>query len=471
MAADPATALGAGTGPGDDEGPAAAGRGGDHPPLSPAAGPSPVAVQSALRVIRSRGRYRGFAAMLGPAFVAAVAYVDPGNFATNFTAGAEFGYSLAWVIVVANLMAMLVQYLSAKVGVATGQDLPQLCRDQLPRAVSRGLWVQAELVAMATDLAEFVGAAIGLNLLFGLPLLAAGLITAVVAFGVLALDQRGYRRFELAIAALLGLVLLGFAYDLVAVGVSPAGIAAGLVPNLGGHNLGGSSLGGPSLGGSDVLLLVAGIIGATVMPHVVYLHSALTKSRVSCRDDAERREVLRFQRIDVVIALGAAGLINLAMLFVAASLFSRTGSPSAGSLQVAHADLAKLVGGGAALAFAVALLASGLSSSSVGTYAGQVVMQGFIGRRIPVYLRRGITMLPALVVLAAGLPPTGSLIVSQVVLSFGIPFALVPLVMLTRRADIMGPLANHRVTTAAAACVAGLIIVLNAYLLWITFLS
>jgi manganese transport protein len=415
---------------------------------------------SELRALRSRGRYRGIAVMLGPAFVAAVAYVDPGNFATNFTAAAQFGYRLAWVIVLANLMAMLVQYLSAKIGVATEQDLPELCREHLPRAVSRGLWVQAELVAMATDLAEFVGAAIGLNLLFGLPLLAAGLVTAVVAFGILALDQRGYRRFELAIAALLGLVLLGFAYDLIAVRVSPAAIASGLVPGFGARGL----------GGSDALLLVAGIIGATVMPHVVYLHSALTKSRVSCGDDAERREVMRFQRVDVVIALGAAGLINLAMLFVAASLFSRTGMPHAGSIQAAHAGLARLVGGGAALAFAVALLASGLSSSSVGTYAGQVVMQGFIGRRIPVFLRRAITMAPALVVLAAGLPPTGSLVISQVVLSFGIPFALVPLVLLTRRADIMGALVNRRATTAAAAGIAVLIIVLNGYLLWLTFL-
>jgi manganese transport protein len=435
---------------------------GAAPPAGPdAAGPAPgldtgVAAQSTLTATLSRGRLRGGVAMLGPAFVAAVAYVDPGNFATNVSAGAQFGYRLAWVIVLANLMAMLVQYLSAKIGVATGQDLPQLCREHLPRPVTAGLWVQAELVAMATDLAEFVGAAIGLNLLFGLPLPAAGVITAVVAFGILALDQRGYRRFELAIAALLGLVLLGFAYDLVAVRVSPSDIAAGLVPGLG--------------GGRGMLLLTAGIIGATVMPHVIYLHSALTKSRVSCSDDAERRQLLRFQRVDVLIALGAAGIINLAMLFVAASLFSRTGAPHAGSIEAAHSDLGRLVGGGAALAFAVALLASGLSSSSVGTYAGQVVMQGFIRRRIPVFLRRTITMAPALIVLCAGLPPTGSLIFSQVVLSFGIPFALVPLVLLTRRADVMGPLVNRRATTIAAACVAGLIIVLNAYLLTLTFL-
>ena len=428
-------------------------------PLAPAAGPdgpaAAVAAENTLQALLSRGRVRGLLALLGPAFVAAVAYVDPGNFATNISAGAQFGYRLAWVIVAANAMAMLVQYLSAKVGVATGRDLPELCRSQLPRPVTYGLWVQAELVAMATDLAEFVGAAIGLNLLFGVPLPAAGAITAVVAFGILALDQRGYRRFELAIGALLGLVLLGFAYDLIAVRASAAGIGAGLVPGLD--------------GGRGMLLLTAGIIGATVMPHVVYLHSALTKSRVSCSDDHERRELLRFQRIDVVIALGAAGLINLAMLFVAASLFSRTPAPHAGSIEAAHSELGRLVGGGAALAFAIALLASGLSSSSVGTYAGQVVMQGFIGRRIPVFLRRALTMAPALVVLALGLPPTASLVISQVVLSFGIPFALVPLVALTRRRDIMGPLVNRRLTTAAAGCVAGLIIVLNVYLLWLTF--
>ena len=412
-----------------------------------------------LRLLRSRGRVRGIATLLGPAFVAAIAYVDPGNFATNFSAGASFGYALAWVIVVANLMAMLVQYLSAKAGVATGKDLPELCRDQLPRAVSRGLWVQAELVAMATDVAEFVGAAIGLNLLFRTPLLIAGVITAVVAFGILALEQRGYRRFELAIIGLLGIVLLGFAYDLAVVHPSAAGMAGGLVPRL---------------GTSASLLLAVGIVGATVMPHVVYLHSALTKSRVACRDDAERRELLRFQRVDVLIALGAAGLVNLAMLFVAAALFghpqpSGAGSVPGGSIEAAHADLARMIGGGAALAFAIALLASGLSSSSVGTYAGQVVMRGFINRSVPVFARRAITMLPAFIVLAVGLPPTGSLVISQVALSFGIPFALVPLVALTRRADIMGALVNRQLTTLAACGTAGVIIAMNAYLLYATF--
>jgi manganese transport protein len=421
----------------------------------PLAAGAAVTDQNELRRLRSRGRVRGVVALLGPAFVAAVAYIDPGNFATNFSAGAEFGYSLAWVIVAANLMAMLVQYLSAKVGVATGRDLPELCRTHLPRPACLGLWVQAELIAMATDLAEFVGAAVGLNLLFGVPLPAAGLITAVVAFGILALEQRGYRRFELAITALLAIVFCGFGYDLLAVGADPAGIAKGLIPGLPGGSL----------------LIAAGIIGATVMPHVVYLHSALTKSRVSCRDDAERRELLRFQRLDVIIALGGAGLVNLTMLFVAASLFHRTGAGDVGSIEAAHAGIAQLVGGGAALAFAVALLASGLSSSSVGTYAGQVVMQGFIGRRVPLFARRAITMLPALVVLGLGLPVTASLVISQVVLSFGIPFALVPLLLLTRRRDVMGALVNRRLTTVTTSVIALLIISMNVYLLKLTFLG
>jgi NRAMP (natural resistance-associated macrophage protein) metal ion transporters len=406
---------------------------------------------SALQLLRSRGRLRGVIALLGPAFVAAVAYIDPGNFATNFSAGAKFGYGLLWVIVAANLMAMVVQYLSAKAGVATGRDLPELCREHLPRSVSRGLWVQAEIIAMATDLAEFVGAAVGLNLLFQVPLFPAGLITAVVAFGILGLEQRGYRRFELAIAALLGIVLLGFAYDLALVGADPSGVAAGLVPHF---------------PGGDGVLLAAGIIGATVMPHVVYLHSALTKSRVFCRDDAERHELLRFQRLDVVVGLGMAGLINLAMLMVAASVFHRAGGADADSIEAAHAGLGQLIGGSAALAFAVALLASGLSSSSVGTYAGQVVMQGFIRRRIPLMVRRGVTMLPALVVLGLGLPATDSLVISQVVLSFGIPFALVPLWLLTRRADIMGPFVNRPITTVTLGCITTMIVALNVYLIF-----
>lgn len=409
---------------------------------------------SPLEGLRARGRTRFSLAMLGPAFVAAVAYVDPGNFATNFSAGAKFGYLLLWVILVANLMAMLVQYLSAKVGIATGKNLPELCREHFPRPVSRGLWVQAELIAMATDLAEFVGAAIALNLLFGVPLFTAGLITAVVAFAILGLQTRGYRRFETTIAGLLGVILLGFVYEMFRADPDPAGVGGGLVPGF---------------EGSESVLLATGILGATVMPHVIYLHSALTQRRVPVRDDDERRRVLRFQRIDVGIAMGVAGLVNMAMLVVAASLFH--GVAEVETLEDAERRFGELVGPGAAIAFAVALLASGLSSSSVGTYAGQVVMQGFIRRSVPLFVRRLVTMTPALVVLGVGLDPTQALVLSQVVLSFGIPFALVPLVTLTRRRHVMGKFVNARRTTALAAVVATLVSALNVFLLYDTFLG
>jgi manganese transport protein len=409
---------------------------------------------SALRMARSKGAIRGRLALLGPAFVAAVAYIDPGNFATNITGGAKYGYLLVWVIIAANLMAMLVQYLSAKVGVATGRNLPELARDALPRPVTWGLWVQAEIIAIATDLAEFVGAAIALNLLFGVPPFTAGLMTAVVAFAILALQTRGYRRFELAIAALLGIVLLGFLYDLLQVGVDGPAFVSGMVPHF---------------DGTESILIAVGILGATVMPHVVYLHSALTQSRIKAENDDERRELMRFQRADVLIAMGLAGVINLTMLIVAAQLFHDSGHSSIDSIEGAHAGLNTLLGGGAALAFAVALLASGLSSSSVGTFAGQVVMQGFINFRIPLFLRRAITMTPALIVLASGANTTDVLVLSQVVLSFGIPFALVPMILLTRRADLMGALVNRKLTTVIASIVAAMIIALNIFLLWETF--
>ncbi|MEA2294242.1 MAG: manganese transport protein, partial [Solirubrobacteraceae bacterium] len=374
----------------------------------------------------------------------------PGNFATNISGGAKYGYLLVWVIVTANLMAMLVQYLSAKTGIATGRNLPELCREHLPRQVSWGLWVQAEIIAIATDLAEFVGAAIALNLLFGLSPLTSGLITAAVAFGILALQQRGYRRFELVIAGLLGIVCLGFLADLARVNVDVGAAAAGLIPHL---------------QGTDSLLLAVGILGATVMPHVVYLHSALTQQRIQAHDDDERRSLLRFQRLDVVLAMGLAGVINLTMLIVAAALFHESGRTGVETIQGAHSGFEALLGPGAALAFAVALLASGLSSSSVGTYAGQVVMQGFINRRIPLYLRRGLTMAPSLIVLAIGVNTTTTLVISQVVLSFGIPFALVPMILLTRRKDVMGALVNGRVISAVAFLVAGVVICLNVFLL------
>jgi manganese transport protein len=409
---------------------------------------------SPLEVVRRRGPLRGRIALLGPAFVAAVAYIDPGNFATNIAGGAKYGFLLVWVIIAANLMAMLVQYLSAKVGIATGRNLPELCRAHLPRPVTWGLWAQAEIIAIATDLAEFVGAAVALKLLFGVPPFAAGLITAAVAFAILALQQRGYRRFELAIAGFLGIVCLGFLYDLSQVSVDTGALLGGFVPGF---------------VNTDSIMLAVGIIGATVMPHVVYLHGALVQGRIVPEDDAERRSLLKFQRIDVGIAMGLAGVINLTMLVVAASLFHESGVTDIDSIEGAHAGFERLLGGGAALAFAVALLASGLSSSSVGTYAGQVVMQGFIDRRIPLFARRAITMAPALVVLAAGVDATDTLVISQVVLSFGIPFALVPMIALTRRADVMGPFVNRRGTSIVASIVAALIILLNAFLLEQTF--
>jgi manganese transport protein len=415
----------------------------------PAPGPS------VLEGIRSRGRIRGVLPLLGPAFVAAIAYVDPGNFATNIAGGSKFGFLLLWVIVAANLMAMLIQSLSAKVGIATGRNLPELCREHFRRPVTWGLWVQAELIAMATDMAEFIGAAIALNLLFGVPLFAAGVITAIVAFGILGLQRRGHRRFEIVIIGLLGVILLGFLYDTLRIGADAGQVARGFIP---------------SFSGTESILLATGILGATVMPHVIYLHSALTQDRIPTRDDGERRRLLRFQRLDVMIAMGIAGAINMSMLIIAGSLFHDSGLTNVDTIEGAHAGFGNLVGGEAALAFALALLASGLASSSVGTQAGQVVMQGFIHRTIPLALRRLVTMAPALVVLAIGLNPTGALVISQVVLSFGIPFALVPLVLLTRRRDIMGALVNRRVTTIFAGIVAGMIIALNAFLLYQTLI-
>jgi manganese transport protein len=412
-----------------------------------------VALPRPAELPRARG-LRGVLPFFGPAFVAAVAYVDPGNFATNISGGAKYGYLLLWVILAANLMAMLIQALSAKVGTATGMNLPELCREHFPRPVSFALWIQAELIAMATDLAEFIGAAIALNLLFGVPLFPAGLITGVVAFGILGLQQRGHRRFELVIVGMLGVILLGFLYDTLAIGFDTNDAAAGFVP---------------SFSGTDSILLATGILGATVMPHVIYLHSALTQRRMPARDDAERRRIVGFGRIDVLIALGIAGVVNMSMLIVAASLFHGAGLTGIDDIQVAHQQFGHLVGPGAAVAFALALLASGFASSSVGTYAGQVVMQGFIARTIPLLLRRLVTMTPALIVLAIGLNPTNSLVISQVVLSFGIPFALVPLVMLTSRRSIMGPLVNHKATTVLASVVAAMIIALNLFLLYRTF--
>ncbi|WP_199439911.1 Nramp family divalent metal transporter [Umezawaea beigongshangensis] len=398
----------------------------------------------------SRSRARALLTFAGPGCVVAVAYVDPGNFATNTTGGSRYGFLLLWVIVAANVVAMFVQYLSAKLGLATGKDLATLCREETSTPVRVVLWAQAELVAVATDLAEFVGGAVALHLLFGVPVLPAAIITGVVSFVILAISPSGRRRFETVIGTLLLVILVGFLYQVLRAGPT-ADVASGLVPRF---------------AGTDSVLLATGILGATVMPHVIYLHSALSSRHSRALDPAA---ALRGTRVDLISSLGVAGLINASMLIVAALVFHPFGGAGGDTLEGVHAGLGAAIGTGAALAFALALLASGVASASVGTYAGQVIMAGFLNVRIPLALRRLLTMLPALAVLALGIDPTRALVLSQVVLSFGIPFALVPLVLLTRRADLMGALVNRRVTTWLAGVVAAAIIGLNAFLLVSTF--
>jgi len=401
------------------------------------------------------GERKGIRALwpfLGPAFIASVAYVDPGNFATNVAGGAKYGYLLLWVVLAANLMAMLVQTLSAKLGIATGKNLAETCRDEFPKPVSVALWIEAEAIAMATDLAEVLGAALGLYLLFGIPLFASGLIAGAAAFAVLGLQRYGYRRLEAGIAVLVGMIVVSFAFQVIQAKPDAAQVARHLVI--------------PGFAGTESVLLAVGILGATVMPHVVYLHSALTQNRIAGRTEADRRRIQRFERVDVVIAMSIAGIVNMSMLSIAAAVLFGSGIDS---IPDAYAGFKGQIGDSAGILFGIALLASGLSSSSVGTMSGQVVMQGFINRRIPLFLRRAVTLTPALIVLAIGVDPSRSLVISQVVLSFGIPFALVPLVLFTRRRNLMGSLANSRLTTAAATVVAGIIVSLNLFLLYETF--
>jgi manganese transport protein len=398
---------------------------------------------------------RGLLPFLGPAFIAAVAYVDPGNFATNIAGGAQFGYLLLWVILVSNLMAMLIQSMSAKLGIATGKNLPEVCRERFPRPMSLGLWVQAEIIAMATDLAEFIGAALALNLLFGVPLFSAGLLTAVGAFVILELQRRGFRPLEAAISSMVGVIVLAFAFQMFYAQPEGDRILAGLFT--------------PQFAGTGSVLLAAGILGATVMPHVIYLHSALTQRRVVGRTEEEKKKIFRFEFVDVVIAMAIAGTINASMLIMAAALFNANGLTGVGDIDLAFEQLRVLASDNAAIIFGVALLASGLASSSVGTLSGQVVMQGFINRTIPLWLRRLITMAPALTILAVGVNASYALVVSQVVLSFGIPFALIPLLIFCRNRGLMGTLVNHRLTTAVATLVVALIVSLNVFLLYQTF--
>jgi manganese transport protein len=394
---------------------------------------------------------------LGPAFIAAVAYIDPGNFATNIAGGAKFGYLLLWVVLSANLIAMLVQTQSAKLGIATGKNLAELCRERFSRRTSIGLWLQAEVVAMACDIAEVVGAALGLNLLFGIPLFPAGLIAGAGAFALLSLQQRGFRRLEAGITVLVGIVVASFAFELLDSSPDGSEVAKHLVV--------------PGFAGSESILLATGIIGATVMPHVIYLHSALTQKRIVGRNSAERKKILGFEKVDVVIALSLAGLVNLSMMIVAAALFHSSGLTGVDTIDGAYDALKQLASDRAATIFGIALLASGFASSSVGTMAGQVVMQGFIRRRIPLFVRRALTLAPALVVLAIGLDPTEALVGSQVVLSFGIPFALVPLLLIAADKEVMGDLVNPRWLSALAGFFAALIIALNVFLLYQVFLG
>ena len=395
---------------------------------------------------------------LGPAFIASVAYVDPGNFATNMAGGAKFGYLLLWVVLVANLMAMLIQSMSAKLGIATGMNLPEVCRERFSRRTSFLLWIQAELIAMATDIAEFVGAAIGINLLTGLPLFPAALLTGVAAFTILGLQARGFRKLEAVIAAFVGVIVVAFGFQVFLAEPSASGVVHGLLV--------------PGFDGTESVLLAVGILGATCMPHVIYLHSALTQRRIVGTTPDARRRIYRFELVDVVIAMTIAGLINISMLVTAAAVFHSRGLDDIGDdLGAVYDGLDVYLGSAAAVMFGVALLASGLSSSSVGTMAGQVVMQGFIQRRIPLTLRRAVTMVPALIIAAVGVNPSKALILSQVVLSFGIPFALIPLVMFCRNRDLMGTLVNRRSTTVAAVLVTAVIVSLNFFLLEQTLLG
>jgi manganese transport protein len=405
----------------------------------------------------SRGLLRRLLPFFGPAFIASVAYVDPGNFATNIQAGAEFGYTLLWVIFASNLAAMLIQTLSAKLGIASGRNLAELCRLRFPRTVTLGLWILMELVAMATDLAEFLGAALGFNLLFGLPLIVGGILTAAATFLILALERYGFRPLEAVITGFVGIIALSYLVETILDRPDWGLVARHAVV--------------PQLPGPESVLLAAGILGATVMPHAIFLHSALTQGRIKVRGRERRRRLFRYEIVDVVVAMGVAGFVNAAMLVMAASTFHRGGLTGVGTIQEAHRTLEPLLGRAAGTVFALSLLASGLSSSTVGTSAGQVIMQGFLERHIPVWLRRVVTLAPSLLVIALGIDPTRTLVISQVVLSFGLPFTIIPLVMFTADRRLMGPLANRRITTAAVGLVAGLVIAMDLYLLFRIFVG
>ncbi|MFN2186039.1 MAG: Nramp family divalent metal transporter, partial [Anaerolineae bacterium] len=371
--------------------------------------------------------------------------------ATNIQGGAQFGYVLLWVIMASNLMAMLIQALSAKLGIATGLNLAEHCRAHFPQPVVWGMWLLMEFVAIATDLAEFLGAALGFNLLFGIPLWLAGILTAVATFLILGLERYGFRPLEAVISVLVGIIAASYLIETVLDKPDWGQLLYHAVV--------------PQFAGPESVLLATGILGATVMPHVIFLHSSLTQGRVVVREPVQLRRLFRYEVVDVVIAMGVAGLINAAMLIMAAATFHRAGMHDVGTIEEAHRTLEPLLGSAASWIFAISLLASGLSSSSVGTMSGQIIMQGFLRRQIPVWIRRLVTMVPSLIVIAIGLDPTRTLVISQVVLSFGLPFAIIPLIWFTSRGNLMGVLVNRRRTTVAVSVIAALIVALNLYLL------
>ncbi|MEK4013119.1 Nramp family divalent metal transporter [Peribacillus sp. FSL M8-0224] len=393
---------------------------------------------------------------LGPAFIAAVAYIDPGNYATNITAGSKYGYTLLWVIFASNLMAVLIQSLSAKLGIATGKNLPELCREKFSKKTSFLLWIQAEAVIMATDLAEFIGAALGIYLLFDLPLITSAIIAAIGSFAILEIQRRGYRTFEALITVMIFVVVIAFGAQVFYAKPDTSAVVLGLFT--------------PKFDGVDSILLSAGMLGATVMPHAIYLHSSLTQRRIVGVNDLERKRIYRFELIDIVIAMLIAGAINAAMVIVSAALFHKNGA-LVEDLDVAYQQFGAMLGPSVAMFFGIGLLFAGLSSSSVGVMTGDVVMQGFIKRHIPIYLRRVITTVPPLLIILWGVNPSKALVMSQVVLSFGIAFALVPLIMFTSNKKIMGSLVNHKITSGAAWLIAVLIIGLNLFLLYETLFS
>jgi manganese transport protein len=399
-----------------------------------------------------RGLFQRLLPFLGPAFIASVAYVDPGNFATNIQGGSEFGYTLLWVILVSNVMAMVLQTLSAKLGIATGYNLAEHCRNQFSKPVVYTMWGLMEIVAMATDLAEFLGAAIGFQLLFGFPLIIGGVLTAICTFLILGLERYGFRPLEIAITVMVSVIAAAYLIETILDRPEFKTILY--------HSF------VPQFSGTESILLATGILGATVMPHAIFLHSSLTQQRIIVKDPNKLRKLFRFEILDVTIAMGIASLVNMAMLIMAAATFHKHGFTNIATIEDAHLTLQPLLGKAASWIFAISLLASGLSSSTVGTSAGQVMMQGFLHTHIPVWLRRVITIVPSIVVISIGLDPTRTLVISQVVLSFGLPFAVIPLILFTRKKEIMGILVNRKITNFIVYIIAALILFLNIYLIY-----